>query len=239
MRFIVFFLFLWGSCQVWAGCPIADKIAREKQLSEAISGYFQCALQQNDDETQLYLARIYSKGQGNVAKNTQRALLFYHLSSENGNAAAMVELAIMLMALDENDESRNEIIRYTQKISAQAKRTIGSSYDGQLLHPYALLILAAEKPEAKWFYATKIKTDPRAAELLKNYKIDSDKKRVLTQTATVWKQRKMKDIALQVLTFKELDEFYATLYPQKGLPNNFARSQAVNKLKERVESLQK
>ena len=239
MRFIVFWLFLWGACIAWADCPVADKIAREKKLSEAMSLYFQCALQNNDDETQLYLARIYGKGQGDVAKNTQRTLLFYHLSSENGNAAAMVELATLLRSLDDSDESRQEIITYSRKIAAQAKKTIGGSFDGKLLHPYALLVLAAEKPEAKWFYTTKTKTDPRATELLKNYKVDPDKKKVLMQTATAWKQRKMKDMAANALTLKELNEFYKTLYPKKGLPNNFARSQAVNKLKERVENIQK
>ena len=239
MRFIVFFLFLWGSCLAWADCPVADKIAREKKLSDAMPLYIQCALQSNDDETQLYLARIYRKGQGDVGKSIQRTLLFYHLSSENGNAAAMVELATLLRELDDSDEKRAEIIAYSKKIAAQAKRTIGGSFDGKLLHPYALLALAAEKPEAKWFYTTKTKTDPRATELLKNYKVDGDKKRVLMQTATAWKQRKMKDMANNVLTLKELNEFYKTLYPKKGLPNSFARSQAVNKLKERVESIQK
>ena len=239
MRFALFFLLLWSAGQAWADCPVADKIAREKRLSDAMPIYLQCALKNNDDETQLYLARIYNKGQGDVAKSIQRALLLYHLSSENGNATAMVELATLLRSLDDNDDTRNEIVAYTKKIAAQVKGTVNSSFQGQLLHPYALLMLAAEKPDSKWFYLTKTKTDPRAAELLKNYEIEPEKKRVLMQTATAWKQRKMKDIAMQVLTTKELSEFYKTLYPKKGLPNNFARSQAVNKLKERVESLQK
>ncbi|MBR6412762.1 MAG: sel1 repeat family protein [Alphaproteobacteria bacterium] len=222
-----------------ADCPLADKIAREKGLDAALETYNHCAIVQNDDEAQLYLAHIYEKGQGNVYKNPRRAILFYHLSAENGNATAMVDLAKLLTQLDDNDSTRDDIITYMDKIQGQLRYTSGSSFTGKLLHPYALLMLAAESPEIKWFYSSKQKSDPRASQLLNNYAIDPEKKKEVIRAASQWKRRKMLDLAREVFSVKEYNEFYRTLYPKEGLPNAFARSQAVEKLKARVESRQK
>ena len=222
-----------------ATCPNADKVAREKGISKATAVYRNCALGQNDDDSQLYLARVYATGQGDVKKSHGKALLFYHLSAENGNATAMVELANLLTELDNNDQTRDEIIIYLDKVRAQLKNSFDNSFSGELLHPYALLVLASESPEAKWFYTTTQKSDPRAAQLMKNYRLDPDKKKEVIRAATLWKQRKMIDMAREVFSVSEFDEFYRTLYPETGLPNAFARSQAVEKLKSRVESRQK
>ena len=239
MRFIPLFLVLFCATAVSAGCPVAEQVARDKGLTAALPVFVQCAIQQNDDETQLYLARIYTKGHGDVAKNISKALLFYHLSSENGNAAAMVELATLLTSLDEKAETRHEISDYLDKAQATLKNNTRNSFKGELLHPYALLMLASESPSEKWFYTTETKSDSRAAQLLKNYQIDPEKKKTVIREASKWKQRKMRDIAFEIYSVSEYNEFYNTLYPKQGIPNSFARSQAVNKLKEKIESLQK
>jgi len=231
------FLFILGTTAVaMADCPIADKTARTQGLDAALRMYIRCAVNQNDDDTQLYLARIYATGQGNVAANKQKALLFYHLSSENGNATAMVELAKLLTELDSKDETRSEITTYLPRVRTQFKQNTGNSFSGELLHPYALLMLAAEAPEAKWFYTTTVKSDPRAAELLKTYPIDPNKRRQVLRAASRWKQRKMVDLAREILPLAEFDEFYQALYPKKGLPDSFKRSQAVERLKSKLES---
>jgi len=230
---------LCGAWEAGANCPVADKVAREKGLSAAENVYQNCALGQNEDEAQLYLARVYATGQGNIPKSRGRALLFYHLSAENGNATAMVELANLLTEMDGDEASRREIVTYMDKIKAQAKIRPANSFRGDLLHPYALLLLASESPESKWFYITKTKSDPRAAQLIKTYKIDPQKKKEVIREATAWKQRKMIDLAREVFSVSEFNEFYQTLYPKVGLPNSFARAQAVDKLKTRVESRQK
>ena len=223
----------------FAACPIADKLAREKGLLAALTAYQNCAIGQNDDDSQLYLARAYETGQENIQKSHGRALLFYHLSAENGNATAMVELANLLTKLDSDEAGRQEIVTYLEKIKAQLSQLTFNSFRGELLHPYALLMLAAEAPEAKWFYTTGVKSDSRAGQLLKNYKIDPNKKKEVIRAATAWKQRKMLDLAYEVFSVSEFNEFHQTLYPKVGLPNSFARAQAVERLKTKVESRQK
>ena len=239
MKFFAFLLTFCFTSAVFASCPVADKIAREKGMDKALSIYIDCALYQNDDDTQNYLAGIYEKGQGTVSKNLERALLFYHLSSENGNASSMISLSNILRQLDETEEGRKLLLNYLKKIQLNLKRTHRTSFTGQLLHPYALLMLAAENPSSKWFYTTKTKSDPRASKLMKEYVIDDLKKQEVIREATQWKQRKIQDVAKEVYTRKEFDEFYQILYPKVGMPNAFTRSQAVNKLKERIESKQK
>ncbi|MDY6407305.1 MAG: hypothetical protein SPL08_01185 [Pseudomonadota bacterium] len=221
---------------VTADCPVADELARTKGLSAALSAYLGCAVNQNDDESQLYLAHVYMTGQENVAQNRQRALLFYHLSAENGNATAMVELARLLIELDNDDKTRGEITSYLEKIQGQFQNNFENSFKGELLHPYALLMLANEAPESKWFYLSRQKSDSRSAQLLKNYQIDAAKKKQVMRTATLWKQRKMVDMAREVFSVSEFNDFYRTLYPETGLPNAFTRAQAVEKLKSRIES---
>lgn len=239
MRFLfILFLFIF-SAQSFAGCPVADKIAREKGMDKALSVYLNCALNQNDDETQNYLAGLYEKGLGNISKNINRALLFYHLSAENGNASSMVALSNLLRQLDETESGRQQLLTYLKKIRLNLEKTHRTSFIGQLLHPYALLMLATEKPELKWFYTTSQKSDPRAAKLLKEYQIDDAKKKEVIREATQWKQRKMLDIAKEAFSSADFQEFYQTLYPKIGRPDAFKRSQAVNKLKERIESKQK
>ena len=242
MRFIQWGLFCGVLCTIsvaGADCPLADKLAREKGLDAALKTYQHCAIVKNDDEAQLYLGHIYETGQGNVYKNPRRAILFYHLSAENGNATAMVDLAKLLTELDDDDSTRDDIITYMDKIQSQLRYSSGNSFAGELLHPYALLMLAGESPDVKWFYTTKQKSDPRAAQLLKSYTIDPQKKKDVIRAASQWKQRKMLDLAREVFSVKEYNEFYRTLYPKEGLPNAFARSQAVEKLKARIESRQK
>ncbi len=239
MRFLfILFLFIF-SAQSFAACPVADKIAREKGMDKALSVYLNCALNQNDDETQNYLAGIYEKGLGNISKNIHRALLFYHLSAENGNASSMVALSDLLRRLDETESGRQQLLDYLKKIRLNLKTTHRTSFTGQLLHPYALLLLAAEKQDIKWFYTTTKKSDPRATKLLKEYQIDDTKKKEIIREATQWKQRKMLDIAKEAFSPSEFQDFHQTLYPKTGRPDAFKRSQAVNKLKEKIESKQK
>lgn len=236
MRVFIVLIFLFITHTAFAACPVADKIAREKGMDKALPVYINCALYQNDDETQNYLAGIYEKGLGSISKNLNRALLFYHLSAENGNASSMVSLSNILRRLDETDSGREELLNYFKKIRLQR---LTGSFTGQFLHPYALLMLAAEKPEVKWFYITSTKSDPRAAKLLKEYQIDDIKKKEVVREATHWKQRKLVDIAKDALSSSEFRTFYQTLYPETGRADAFKRSQALNHLKEKIESRQK
>ena len=238
MRVFIVLIFLFITHTAFAACPVADKIAREKGMDKALPVYINCALYQNDDETQNYLAGIYEKGLGSISKNLNRALLFYHLSAENGNASSMVVLSNLLRQLDETEDGRQQLLTYLKKIRLNLEKTRQTSFSGQLLHPYALLLLAAEKPDVKWFYTTTKKSDPRATKLLKEYQIDDVKKEEIVREATHWKQRKLVDIAKDALSSSEFRTFYQTLYPETGRADAFKRSQALNHLKEKIESRQ-
>ncbi len=239
MRFIGLLILslILGSKISLAGCPAGDEASRSRGLLAAMPVYEVCALQKNDDETQLYLAQLYDRGQSGVARNVQRSLLFYHLSAENGNATAQVGLSKLLTRLDESDATRPEIRSYMEKIKGQLQNRSQTSFKGQMLHPYTLLLLAAEKPSAKWFYPTTVTSDPEAQRLLKQYEITPDKQKTSYAEATAWKQRKMLDVARDVFSVSEYVSFYDRLYPKQGAADPFTRSQAINELKEKLESV--
>lgn len=225
-------LLLAGTAQ--AACPAGDTLARSGGLAAAIPTYIQCALYQKDDATQLYLGQIYEKGRESIAANPQRALLFYQMSADNGNASAQVNLAQLLTTLDETPQGRETVIAYHTKLRGMLGLRRVQSHSGGLLHPYALLMLAAEKPENKWFYPSKTLSDTRAAAALKAYQIDPAMKKDLIHQASQWKQYKMRAVARDVYPVAEYNKFYETLYPKSGIVDAFARSQEINKLKKEL-----
>ena len=239
MRYILFTLFICFALPCVSACPNGEKIARLKGLPSAIPVLAECALYENDDDTQLYLGQIYENGQGGIPKNIQKALLFYHLASENGNAKGQVQLSLLMTKLDSQENSRTVILDYFIKLNSQLKNRSKSSFQGQMLHPYALLALAAEDSENKWFYNTKTKTDNRAKTLLNTYKIEPAEKEIALKNASLWKQRKMTDIAHEVLSPQEYQKFIDAVYPKVGRPDAFARSRAVQKLQDKLKGLLK
>ena len=221
---------------LWAGCPGGDRIAQTQGMRAALPVYMRCALDHNDDQSQLKLARLYRKGSDDIDQSTQRSLLFYHLSADNGNAAAMVEFSTLLTQLDNDDSGREEILSYSGKIKKQLLGSPYATFQGDFLHPYALLVLAAESTDDKWFYPSETKTDTRAKSLIVNYRIDDDKKEQILREASEWKQRKLLELARHLLSPREFNQFYTTLYPPLGQADPFQRSQAVNHLKQKLES---
>lgn len=233
-RFIVFVGMMLVCRGAFAACPRAEEIVRQEGFAAAMPLYEQCALRENDDETQYYLGQVYEVGRDGIVPNVQRALLFYHLSAEAGNAEAQVSLAQLLTTLDNNDALRPEIAIYQEKIGSMLQKGGQSSFRGELLHPYALLMLAAEKPDAKWFYDSSVVRSARAAQAFKQYQITPDKKEAAVQAATAWKQRKMLERARAVLSVEEYRQFYEKLYPAQGRSDDFTRARLLQKLKERI-----
>ncbi len=239
MRYILFTLFVCFAFPCLSACPNGEKIARLKGLQQAISVLTECALYEDDDDTQLYLGQIYETGQSGIPQNMKKALLFYHLSAENGNAKGQVQLSLLMTKLDSQENGRMIILDYFQKLNSQLKNRAKSSFQGQMLHPYALLALAAEDQKNKWFYNTKTKTDNRAKTLLNAYKIETPEKETALRNASLWKQRKMLDVAREILSPQEYQKFNNTVYPTIGRPDAFARSRAVQELQNKLEGLEK
>lgn len=218
----------------FADCYHADTIAARQGMAAAIPAYEYCITQTGNDDALLKLARLYETGTGGAPKNIQRALLYYHLSSENGNASAQVGLSKLLTRLDNQDDTRAEIQKYLEKIKNQSV-LFPNDFWGELLHPYTLLILAAENPQAKWYYQTNVRQDKTAATTLKNYPITPEKKQASYAEAAKWKQRKMMEMAEYILTADEFQEFSEKIYPSHGMVDRFIRDRAVKEFQERME----
>lgn len=219
---------------VWAACPTGDQILKQKGKRESISAYQHCALSENDDSAQVFLARMYQNGDRDIKQNEMKALLYYHLAADNGNAAAQTELAKLLLKMDRTDEARHKLVSYLKQIQIALKNDSNATFKGEILHPYVLLTLAAEKPEQKWYYPTTIKVYPEATLLLRSYVLSAERKKELLRQGSIWKQRKILETAQEVMSPAEYQQFYQTLYPAKGIPDAFARKQALENLKEKI-----
>ena len=193
--------------------------------------YELCALQENNDAVQALLGRVYLNGEYGVTKNMQKALLFYHLSSENGNAKSQTALAKLLLKMDEKEDSRAQIQDYLDKMKFFMKHDSGASFDGDILHPYALFMLAAENADQKWYYVSDELSAPEAGGLLKNYQLDKAKKYEMQRLASQWKQRKMFEVAKEIYNQAEYQKFENAVKPKSGRADAFLRSQAIEKLK--------
>ncbi|MBQ3117676.1 MAG: hypothetical protein IJC11_05085 [Alphaproteobacteria bacterium] len=218
-----------------AACPAGEMALKQQNEKRAVSYFTRCALDRNEEDAQLWLAQYYQKQSQDDIGNVMKKLLFYHLAAENGNAHAQVALAKVLLKMDEADSSRAVLSSYLNQM-AYAMETQNMLFKGEILHPYVLLVLAAENANQKWYYPTTNKTDGEAQVLLQNYEMDDEKKQELLKQGSQWKQRKMKESAQEVLSFAEYTDFIQTVYPEQGRADAFARQQAVANLKEKIDN---
>ncbi len=232
MKYPLFLLMLLFSLNAAAFCPIADAAAKKNGMDFAIPLYIRCALSKNDDETQLMLARFYQKQQ----KNTTQSLFYYHLSADNGNAMAQTELAELLLKMDKNPNTRMEILNYYKTTEEMNNFNRMTGFKSLRISPYALLFLANEPAEKKWYYPSKTKSDPTASRQLKNYSqtISEAKKNKALQEVQAFKNKKVIEAAQTLLTPAEYQTFQAAVFPQAGVPDAFTAKQQIDLLKERI-----
>lgn len=217
-----------------ANCTSGISAQKQFGADKAEPYYVRCALDLNDENAQQWLAQYYQKKQNPTQQDTMKMLFFYHLAAENGNAHAQVQLAKILLNMDSDDNKRNTLSSYLEQMQSFMKHQ-NMLFKGEILHPYILLVLAAESSDQKWYYPTKYKSNAEAAVLLKSFTIDDEKKKMLIKQGTQWKQRKMKETAHEVMSLNEYNDFMNTVYPEQGRPDAFARQQAVMNLKTKVE----
>ncbi len=218
----------------YAQCVAAQKALSQGNQKQAIADFSQCAVNENDEESQFWLARFYQNKQNQSHQDVMKMLLFYHLAAENGNATAQVALAKVLLKMDSEESERETLASYMDQIQAVMKEK-NMPFKGEMLHPYVLLTLAQEDAAQKWYYPTVHKTDNEARVILQTYQVPPEKKASLMKTGSLWKQRKMQETAREVLTVDAYNTFMDTVYPKKGNADAFARQQAITQLKERVE----
>ncbi|MBQ4471636.1 MAG: sel1 repeat family protein [Alphaproteobacteria bacterium] len=234
---IVALLFVALPCRAF--CPFSDAFLSALNPQSSITFYNNCAVHLNDDASQAKLAALYEQGSPAVPKNMTKAIYYYQLSAENGNATSQARLAQIYMAMDKDKESRQAWYDYKKSIGFSGDPN-SNEFKGDLVHPYVLLMLANEKPANKWYYSTKeVQAPVYAQQLFKTYKIDDDKKAVMISRATAWKKRKLLETANQILTQEEYAEFENTLYPKEGKADAFKRNQALKAFKEKVEAYKK
>ena len=222
-----------------AFCPFSDTFLSSLKPESSITFYNNCALQLNDDASQLKLATLYDQGSSAVPKDMKKAIYYYQLSAENGNAIAQSRLAQIYAAMDKDKSTRQMWYDYKKSIGFSGNLD-SDVFKGDLMHPYVLLMLANEKATNKWYYPSKELTAPvYAQQLFKSYKLDEEKKKTLTGQATAWKKRKLLELAEQILTPEEYTNFKETLYPSQGKPDAFKRTQALKFFKEKVEAYKK
>lgn len=236
---------LFLTSQAMAFCPFSDKLFSVLKEDSAITLYKNCAEQMNDDASQARLAAIYDAGTTMTGKDVEKALYYYQLSADNGNAASQARLAQLYMELDKDRNGRSALHSYLNSIAParempkglfeQKTQYEGEKFDGALVHPYVLLMLANEKTGNKWYYPTDVKQAPAyAVQLFKNYKIDDEKKKQFMRQATAWKKRKLLEAAGQVLSGEEYQNFVAVMYPAKGQADTFRRNRALENLQEKI-----
>lgn len=225
---------LLASSQTYADCPTAKAALDAGNESLAVESYSRCAIDKNDDASQIWLGRYYQTNMNRSPKDTMKMLLYYHLSAENGNANAQVALAKILTKMDSSDEMRTVLASYMEQIK-QVMESKKMPFKGEMLHPYLLLTLAAEDADQKWYYPTDDKTNVESVLLLKSYSLPENRVKALLYEGSLWKQRKMAETAKEVMKPEQYEQFMDTIYPKQGKADPFARKRAVNDLKERVE----
>ena len=224
-------ILLWGSA---ANALLCERALQFSFSSDKTREYELCALQENNDAVQSFLGRVYLNGEYGVSKNVQKALLFYHLSAENGNAKSQVALAKLLLKMDEKEDTRAQIQDYLEKIKFTMQSDKNASFDGDILHPYALFMLAAEDANQKWYYVSDELSAPEAGGLLKNYQIDKIKKTQMQKLASRWKERKLFEVAKEVYSDADFKKFENAVRPKSGRADAFVRNQAMEKLKQDI-----
>ena len=234
-KFILLLTSFFVSSTVLAACPQAESMYL-KNVNASIPLFQNCAVLENDEDSQIRLAGIFKNGEKNAQKNDMKALLFYHLAADNGNAYAQTQLAKMLIEMDQDAEKRKVLVAYLKQIKSALQTDENYAFKGEILHPFLLLILASEPAEQKWYYPTNRKYSSEAAALLKGYNVSEEKKKELLKSASLWKQRKMMETAKEVLSESEYQTFERTLFPKQGKADPFLRKQIINNLKTKVEN---
>lgn len=217
-----------------AECEAGADALKQGLESQAVEAFSKCAINENDDDSQMWLGNYYQSAPNPATNETMKMLLFYHLSAENGNANAQVALAKILLKMDGDDEMRAILSSYMEHIKSTME-TKNMSFKGEMLHPFLLLTLASEDEQQKWYYPTTQKTNDEALVLLQSYNMPEDRKKALLYEGSLWKQRKMAETAQEVLSAQEYQQFMDTLFPKQGKADVFERQRAVNMLKDKVE----
>lgn len=217
-----------------AVCSKGENILKTQGTLAAQKAFEFCALGENEETAQIWLAQFYQNKKNRTASDKMKMIFYYHLAAENGNAHAQVALAKHLLQMDSIDSERRILESYMSQMQAfmSSKEML---FKGKILHPYALLMLASEDASQKWYYPTTQKSDGEARVLLSQFNnLPSERKKEYVRQASLWKQQKMKEAAQEVMSTMEYQAFMDTVYPVQGKADAYARTQAIEGLREKI-----
>lgn len=207
---LVFVLTLCCSVGAMARCPLGDYFAQKQDQTRMRMMWQVCATHYNDDLSQYKLAEAYEKGLDGFEKDEGAAIYYYQLAAESGHAEAQVRLAELFTAYDKTPEGRQTLLDYQKKLVLKSKDDKG--FKGDFMHPYALLILASESPDKKWYYPSSNRIAPtRTLSLLNGYKTSEKTKKKALLEASKWKTRKLLETAKEVVPSNQYEEMVKKL----------------------------
>ena len=213
-----------------AACPLADSFFKQGRTEVAANVLHSCAINHNDDDSQMKLAKAYTKGEYGLQRDSRQALYYFQLAAETGNSEAQLALAQLLMKSDERPETRDALLDYRSKLETRMLNPEKNDFKGDFMHPYALLMLASESPDNKWYYPSQVRNAPaKAVTLYKTYKIDDDKKRAAIRQASQFKTRKLLQTAKEVYSV----EGYSDI--AERLKNSQTQKAALKELRQKME----
>ena len=227
MRKLFLLILFMHTFSTFADCPMANLYKGKNDFMEWRS-YETCATELNDSEAQFLVAQTYLNGNKNVTQNLRSAMKYFRLASENGYAPAQRELAKLMDSLNDLGKDGVEAIAEIEE-DWQKQNEIKR----QPMPALSWLMLAAERPENKWFYLVEPSMDKEAASLLPSMKTKYGNEEVKKASllATQWKQEQLMKQAKSLLTERAYKQFENIIYPSKLEPPKMTREQAVEELK--------
>ena len=225
----LFYLFIFFKISTaLAFCPMGELYQQAGKEFDAWAQYQACADVNNDAPSQLYIGQIYLKGNANVQQNLTRALNYFRKGAENGYAPAQRQLAVLMQEIEElgpdGQQALNDFEDNWRQENNSSRKTMSA---------LSWMMLAAEKPENKWFYFSENVLDKEAVSLLPKFKANLSPKQIeeAQKAATAWKQEQLLRQAKKLLSDEAYKDFKQIIYPDKNVKTKISRLQAVEELR--------
>ena len=205
MKILYGILVLFISCSVWAACPLGDSALKAKKYEQARSFLEGCALMDNDALAHYKLAHLYADGLLSAEQPQLMTLRYLRFSAENGYAPAQYELGRLMLEALRTAEGKALLTYYTEQIrQLKEEKNLPLSQ----MSPMTWILLAAERAENKWFYTAPAIYVPEAEKYLQDAHLTQQHLQEIRAQAIQWKQNKLMHTARQVMSDKEMQQFF-------------------------------
>ena len=230
------FLILFLSAHCNAACPLGDALLKKAQYDKAFEQYETCLATTDDISAHFGMGMLYLSGQQNVKQDLKKALHHFRLAAENGHAPAQRELAKLMLDLENmGNIGKQALAEHEQKIllSKQLPSAQNAVITKTPLSAYAWLLLAADNPDNKWFFASSETNDDEAGKLLSTFekKFGPAGKQIAVKQATEFKEIKLISAAREFLSDTDYQRFLKNIYSK----NKRQREEAIYQLRKKIE----